>query len=95
MELVGLENRKGRVCTVILSSHRGQQRKPNPTCRFPKLRMNANGWNGLGTAHTEPSPRHAHRTWNNTPRNLPVLERKDNGAVNGYGEATVSSSEND
>jgi hypothetical protein len=70
--------------------------KPNPTggC-CPKLRMHADGRDGLCTMRTEPSPHHARGPWDNTPGNLPILKWKDDSAVNGHGEAAVSPSEHD
>ena len=70
-------------------------RQAQPNRCYLKLRMNADGWDGLCTTRTEPSPNYAHGPWDNALRNMPVLERKDDGTVNGHGEAAVSPSEHD
>jgi hypothetical protein len=57
--------------------------------------MHADGRDGLCTTGTEPSPCYARGPWDNTPGYLPILEWKDDGAVNGHREAAVSSSEYD
>lgn len=57
--------------------------------------MQVDGRDGLCTKRAEPSPNYARGPWDNIPGNMPILKWKDDGAVNGHGEAAMSSSEHD
>ncbi len=52
---------------TVYTTSRTAVDKPSTTGCCPKLRMYVDGRDGLCAMRTEPSPRRAHRPWDNTP----------------------------
>jgi hypothetical protein len=52
---------------TVYTTSRTAADKPSTTGCCPKLRMYVDGRDGLCAMRTEPSPRRAHRPWDNTP----------------------------